>query len=76
MPYQLRGKEIWSKSGGKWHKKQTCKSVANAKKALGLLEGLESGSITPAQVKARRMAKQEPSKRIAWRIKKTMKVRA
>ncbi|MDD5065236.1 MAG: hypothetical protein PHQ35_10830 [Phycisphaerae bacterium] len=33
------------KIDGKWSVKQTCSSHENAVKALGLLEGLESGSI-------------------------------
>jgi len=49
MPYKLVGKTIYTKSSGKWKKKQTCKSVANAKKALRLLRGLEHGSIQPNQ---------------------------
>jgi len=40
MPYKRRGKNIYSKSGGRWHLKQRCKSVANAIKALRLLNML------------------------------------
>ena len=50
MPYLLKGKTIYSKSSGKWKKKQTGKSVASAKRALKLLRGLESGSIKSSQV--------------------------
>jgi len=50
MPYQLRGKTIYTKRTGKWKKKQTCRSVAAAKRAMKLLRGLESGSIKPSQV--------------------------
>lgn len=45
MPYQLRGKTVYSKATGKWKKKQTCKSAASAKRALKLLRGLEAGTI-------------------------------
>ena len=45
MPYKRVGKTIFSKATGQWLKKQTAKSVGNAKKALKLLRGLESGSI-------------------------------
>jgi hypothetical protein len=57
MPYKIVGNKVMHKKGGRWSVKQTCKSHANAIKALGLLEGLEKGTITPAQVKARRMRK-------------------
>ena len=50
MPYKIVGKTIMSKKGGKWKKKQTAKSVKNAKKAMGLLYGLESGSIKKSEV--------------------------
>ena len=41
MPYKRIGKTIYSKATGKWRKKQTCRTVTNAKKALSLLRGLE-----------------------------------
>jgi len=41
MPYKRIGKIVYTKSSGKWKKKQTCTSIANAKKALALLEDLE-----------------------------------
>ena len=53
MPYKLKGSVIYHKKGGKWSIKQRCKSVSSAKKALMLLQGLEHGTITKAQVKAR-----------------------
>ena len=37
MPYKRIGKTVYSKKGGTWHKKQTCTSVENAKKAIRLL---------------------------------------
>ena len=46
MPYKRKGKTVYSKSGGKWHKKQTATSVANAKKTMRLLYGIEGG-MTP-----------------------------
>jgi hypothetical protein len=67
MPYKLIGKTIYSKSTGKWRKKQTAKSVKNAKAALRLLYGLESGNIQPSQV-----GKQKEIKR---RLKKALKRR-
>ena len=45
MPYKRIKKTIYTKSSGRWKKKQTCKSVASAKKALKLLRGLEHGTI-------------------------------
>jgi hypothetical protein len=47
MPYKIIDKIIYSKKGGSWHKKQTAKSVASAKRAMKLLYGLESGEIKP-----------------------------
>lgn len=42
MPYKIMNdKEIWSQSGGKWHKKQTCKNHAAAVNAMQLLYGIE-----------------------------------
>ena len=43
MPYRRKGKTIYHKKGGKWTKKQTCSSVAAAKKAMNLLRGVEHG---------------------------------
>lgn len=43
MPWVRRGKIIYKKVGGKLVKKQTAKSVANAKAALRLLYGIEGG---------------------------------
>jgi len=45
MPYKIKGSKILHKKGGKWSVKQTCKSHENAVRALGLLQGLESGTI-------------------------------
>lgn len=41
MPYKRVGKTIYSKASGKWRKKQTAKTVANAKKTIRLLRGIE-----------------------------------
>ncbi len=57
MPYKIKGNVIYHKKGGKWSIKQRCKSHKNALKALGLLEGLESGSIKPSQVGKGKYAK-------------------
>jgi len=45
MPWKRVGKTIYTKATGSWRKKQTCKSVASAKRALKLLRGLEHGTI-------------------------------
>ena len=50
MPYKISGKQILHQKSGKWKVKQTATSVASAKKALGLLRGLEKGSIKPVEV--------------------------
>ena len=50
MPYKRKGKKIYHKKNGKWSVKQTAGSVENAKKTLGLLYGLESGSIKKSDV--------------------------
>lgn len=44
MPYKRVGRVIYKKANG-WHKKQTCTSVENAKKALRLLRGIEHGMV-------------------------------
>jgi len=59
MPYKIKGKKIYHLKGGKWSVKQTCSSHANAVKALGLLQGLESGSIKPSQVGKGKWAKRK-----------------
>jgi len=41
MPYKRVGKTVYHKKGGKWLVKQVCKSVATAKKAIGLLQAIE-----------------------------------
>ena len=50
MPYKRKGKTIYHYKNGKWTVKQTCDSVENAKAAMRLLYGLESGSIKPEDV--------------------------
>ncbi len=50
MPYKIVGNKIMHKKGGKWKLKQTCKSHSNAVKALGLLQGLEHGTIKKSNV--------------------------
>jgi hypothetical protein len=45
MPWIRKGKTIYKKAGGGLKKKQSCKSIPNAKKALKLLRGLEHGTI-------------------------------
>jgi len=57
MPYKLIGKTIYTKTSGKWKKKQTAKSIASAKRALKLLRGIENGSITKEDLKKRKNTK-------------------
>ncbi len=59
MPYRISGKNILHKKGGKWSIKQRCSSIANARKALKLLQGLESGSIKRSQVGKGKFAKKK-----------------
>jgi hypothetical protein len=42
MPYKLVGKTVMHKKDG-WSKKQTAKSIPNAKKSLRLLNAIEHG---------------------------------
>ena len=51
MPYKIIGKTVYSKASGKWKKKQTTKSVSNAKAAVRLLHGLEDGSIKKSELR-------------------------
>jgi hypothetical protein len=51
MPYKRVGNVIYHKKDGDWSVKQTATSEANAIRALKLLEGIESGSITPKDMK-------------------------
>lgn len=57
MPYRRVGKTIYTKATGKWKKKQICKSIAAAERALKLLRGLESGSIKRSEVGKKRRKK-------------------
>ena len=82
MPYKIQGKNILHKKGGKWSIKQRCKNHANAVKALGLLEGLESGSIKPSQVgkgkyakKKKKIAKKRTKKKAKRKKKYSAQVR-
>ena len=45
MPYKRVGNVIYTKSSGKWEKKQTCGSVEKAERALRLLRGVEHGMV-------------------------------
>jgi len=45
VPYKRIGRIIYTKSSGKWKKKQVCRSVENAEGALRLLRGIEHGTV-------------------------------
>jgi len=62
MPYKRIGKTVYTKRTGKWRKKQTCRSVGAAERALKLLRGLESGSIKSSQVGKGKFAKKRKKK--------------
>jgi len=53
MPNRRKGRIIYHKKGGRWRIKQRCRSVANAKRALRLLQGVAHGW-RPTGRKARR----------------------
>jgi len=40
-PYKRIGRTVYSKSTGRWRKKQTCKSAASAERAIKLLRARE-----------------------------------
>jgi len=50
MPYKCNGSTLMHQKNGKWSVKQQCSSPENCHKAMGLLYGLESGSIKKSQV--------------------------
>ena len=50
MPFERKGKAIFKRTSSGLKKKQTATSVSNAKAALRLLQGLESGSIKRSEV--------------------------
>lgn len=54
MPYKIVGNKVMHKKGDKWSVKQTCSSHENAVEALGLLQGLEHGTIKPSEVGKKR----------------------
>jgi hypothetical protein len=43
MPYRVSGSTVYVQKGGKWHKKQTCKSAAAAHSAMRLLNAIKHG---------------------------------
>uniref|UniRef100_A0A6M3KNZ5 Uncharacterized protein n=1 Tax=viral metagenome TaxID=1070528 RepID=A0A6M3KNZ5_9ZZZZ len=51
MPYKCQGSDLYHKKDGKWSIKQHCSSHEKCVKAMGLLYGLESGSIKKSNVK-------------------------
>jgi len=63
MPYRRVGKTVQHKKGGKWTKKQTATSVANAEAAMRLLRGLESGSIKKSDVGRPKRTRQKPARK-------------
>lgn len=67
MPYKRINKTIYTKSSGRWAKKQTCGSVAAANRALKLLRGLESGSIKRSEVGKGKFAKKKRKKKATRR---------
>lgn len=77
MPYKLKGRVIYHKKAGKWSIKQRAKSVASAKRALALLQGLEHGTIKPSEVGRGRFAKKAKrarSAKIRRQVKRTLKL--
>ena len=50
MPYKCQGSDLMHYKNGEWSLKQHCSSQENCKKAMGLLYGLESGSIKKSEV--------------------------
>lgn len=74
MPYKVIGSKIMHQKDGKWSIKQTCSSPANAKKAMALLEGLETGSIKKSEV-GKGKFKKEVKKEIKKKVKKTLKLK-
>lgn len=50
MPYKCVGSDLYHQKDGTWSIKQKCSSPENCKKAMGLLYGIESGSIKSSQV--------------------------
>ncbi len=50
MPYKVEGKNLMHEVNGKWEVKQHCSSHENAVKAMGLLQGLEHGTIKREEV--------------------------
>ena len=44
-PYEVRGSEVWSQSGGKWRLKQKCKNIRNAHIVVSNLTKLDKGEI-------------------------------
>ena len=72
MPYKIKGSVIYHKKGGKWSIKQRCKSHANAVKALGLLQGLEKGTIKRSQVGKGKYAKKKVKTAIKKKVKTAM----
>lgn len=45
MPYKCEGNNLYHYKNGKWSIKQKCSSPENCKKAMGLLYGIEKGTI-------------------------------
>lgn len=54
MPYKRIGRTVYTKSGGTWHKKQTCGTIADAERAMRLLQGVEHGDWKPTGKKAQK----------------------
>jgi len=50
MPYKVIGSNLMHLKGGKWSVKQHCSNHKNAIGAMGLLQGLEHGTIKKSQV--------------------------
>jgi len=63
MPYKFGPNmmSIMHQKGGKWKIKQHCTSVENCKKAMRLLQGLESGSIKKSEVGKGKFKKRKSS---------------
>jgi len=62
VPYKVIGNKVYHKKNGRWKVKQTCKSAANAKKAVNLLRGIEHGDWKPTGKPARKSRKTRKKK--------------
>lgn len=74
MPYKIIGRTVYHKVNGRWFKKQTARTIANAKATIRILENIDYGKritlkAARAAVAHRRSVARKRTRRVFSRLR-------